>query len=183
MPEFVNIASGQNQSKLASQQISFHEIWDFHIYGMVGVALKEEIYFCGGGTWPSTCQSIDRIRSTKTCQSFNLKEYTLTHLVISMTEERSFAQSVRFENETWFILGGEDSEGHASDTTEYMNADGTSFMNGARMPEHVTRHCAKMINSTHLFITGGSRKSSSVSAYTFLPSSRGSKNPLLPFTQ
>ena len=172
-PEIVNIANlnGKNKSKLSSNDITFDEFWHFHIYGMVATVINEEIYICGGGVLPSTCHNIEHIFSTSRCQSLNLKEYTLTTLNISMTEERTYAQSMVFENNTWFIMGGQDSLGNTSDTTEYLDVNGTNFLNEFKMPEHFSHHCAKMINSSHLFTTGGSKHS--ISGQTSLSLSRG----------
>ena len=89
-----------------------------------------------------------------------------------MLEERTFAQSVLFENNTWFIMGGEDSHGNTSDTTEYFDANGTNFIYDYKMPEHLSHHCAKMFNTSHLFTTGGS-KHSSTPTNSFASSSRG----------
>ena len=160
-PEIVNIAhlNGKNKSKLASNDITFDNFWHFHIYGMVATIINEEVYLCGGGVLPSICHNIEIIYSTMQCQSFNLKEYTLATLNISMTEERTFAQSIMFENNTWFIMGGQDSQGNTSDTTEYLDVNGTNFLNESKMPENMSRHCAKLINSSYLFTTGGSKQS------------------------
>ena len=173
-PEIVNIAklNANNISKIESNKVTFDDFLDFHIYGMVATIINQEIYFCGGGTSSSECHTIiDNIFSTPHCKSFNLMKYTVTTLNISLTEERTFAQSVMFENNTWFIMGGQDSQGNTSDTTEYLNANGTYFLSDSNMPEHFSRHCAKMINSSYLFTTGGSKQS--ISAGTSLSLSRG----------
>ena len=154
-PEFVNIAIGQ--TLLASQEIKFNDVQKIsHIYGMIATVINdEEIYLCGGGEWRTSC-TFDRFISTSNCQGFNLKDYTLTTLEIAMTEERTFAQSVMFENNTWLILGGQNSQNITTNTIEYLNTDNiTYFLQHSRMPEHSAYHCAKMINKSHLFTTGG----------------------------
>ena len=176
IPEFVSISSDKNQPKLAYNDITFKDVWLSHIYGMVGTIINQEIYICGGGVLPSTCPSIDNVllTSTSRCQSYDLKKYNLTTLDVSMTEERTFAQSMMFGNNTWYIMGGQDSQGIASDTSEYFTANGTIFVNGLKLPEHFSHHCAKLINTSHLFTTGGSKYSSLGQTYLSLLS-RGYK--------
>ena len=160
LPEIVGIANDQNQFKLGFQNISFRDVWDPPIYGMVGTMLNRKLFFCGGGALSSTCDT-EGYLSTSKCNSFDVQDYTLNLLDIEMLEERTFAQSMIFENGTWFIMGGQDSQGIASDTTEYLytlNED--YFMIGSVMPEYLSHHCAKMINSSHLFTTGGAKRSS-----------------------
>ena len=154
VPEYVNLANGHNKSKLSWSGISFNDIWSSHIYGIVATLINEQMIICGGGEFTSTCNS-DVVVSTTRCQSFNLKEYTLATLNLSMTEERTFAQSMVFENTTWFIMGGRDSHGIATDTTEYLDINGTNFVSHSKMPEYFSHHCAKKINNSHLFTTGG----------------------------
>ena len=160
VPEVVNIANYENRSKLASQYLSFNDIWAPRVYGIVGTIIREELFICGGGVWPTKCHT-EIIFSSSRCQSFNLKEYTLTTLDVAMTEERTFAQSMMFENDTWFIMGGQDSQGTPSDTTEYLDVNEMIFVSKIIMPENFARHCAKMINGSHLFTTGGSKHSRS----------------------
>ena len=77
-----------------------------------------------------------------------------------MLEERTFAQSMIFKNDTWLILGGQNSQGITLGTIEYMNSNEMIFESYSNMPENVAHHCAKMINVSHLFTTGGSKVSS-----------------------
>ena len=128
--------------------------------------------FCGGGTLPSPCD-IDEQFSTSKCQSFDLMDLTLTTLDITMTEKRTFAQSMLFDNNTWFIMGGEDSQGFISDTTEYLDVNGTDFAHGFKMPEQSSCHCGKNINGSHLFTSGGYKRSSLEQPFVSL--SRGQK--------
>ena len=84
VPEFVQIGSSQNKSKLISQEMFSQERLYFpHIYGMVGTVFNGTIYFCGGGAFPSTCDIYGYL-STSSCKSFNLKEYTLNLLDINI---------------------------------------------------------------------------------------------------
>ena len=160
-PEYVNIKIGQQRPSLASQDNIFEGDWYYpQIYGIVGTLFNENIYFCGGGALPTLCD-IEGYLSTSMCRSFSLKTYNLFTLNIVMKEERTFAQSMRFENNTWLIMGGEDSQGAISDTIEYLDVNGTNFIIGHKMPEYFSRHCAKMLNSSHLFTTGGSKQSTS----------------------
>ena len=167
IPEFVNIGHGQNRSKL-SQSITFKDIWSSHNYGMVGIIVNEEIYLCGGGVLPSKCHT-DEYSSTSRCQSFDLIGYTLTTLDFAMTEERTFAQSMMFENSTWLVMGGQDSQGITTDTTEYMDVYNMTFESHSAMPKQMALHCAKMINSSHLFTTGGVEHSSLAQPSIVLP--------------
>ena len=159
LPEFVSLANNKNISNLASKDISFGDIWDKHVYGMVGTILKGKIYYCGGGVLPSTCDMDEVYSSTSRCKSFDLMDYSLNLLDIEMQEERTFAQSTMFDNGTWFIMGGQNSQRITSNTTEYLSTSNDHFMNGLEMPDFFSHHCAKMINSSHLFTTGGYKNS------------------------
>ena len=164
-PDIVYIGNNQYKSKLPSQDITFKDIWETApIYGIVGTIINEGILFCGGGTMYSCYDLMHRFFSTSKCQTFGLKDYILTPMDITMTEERTFAQSMMFDNNTWFIMGGQDAQGATSDTTEYLNMNKNlrnGFVSDSKMPEYFAGHCAKMINNSHLFTTGGFKNSSS----------------------
>ena len=163
-PEIISISETKNYSKWTSltEEMAYNALWDDHTYGMVGAVLNELLHVCGGGKFPSMFNAaeevIEEIRATATCKSFDLKTYTWSELSYSMKESRSFAQSIVFENDTWFIMGGIDSQGEALVTTEYLNINQTQFVTAnIRIPERSAKHCAKKINSSHLFTTGGNK--------------------------
>ena len=153
-PELISIGANKRYSKWTSQKMTFNEIMDSHKYGMVGVVLNEIIYTCGGGQILSN-YSTEEYSSTAKCQIFDLESYTWINY-ISMREERTFAQSMVFKNNSWFIMGGQNFQGFTLDTTDYLDSNATYFVaDFTQMPDSFAQHCAKMINTTHLFTTGG----------------------------
>ena len=70
-----------------------------------------------------------------------------------MNEKREFATSVVLPNGTLFILGGE--YGDNSLTTTEVLVDNDYFDYGIDLPEEFYKHCAVLVNSTHLIIAGG----------------------------
>ena len=71
-------------------------------------------------------------------------------------------------------MGGQNSQEITLETTEYLDANKNIFEPYSTMPESFSRHCAKMINATHLFSTGGSKRPSSAHSHESL--SRGKKD-------
>ena len=130
------------------------------MFGMVGAIIQNELYVCGGGS-QATYYNHQRFLSTSKCQSYDITTNLWTTLDIALITARTFAQSMLFENNTWFVLGGEDSYGVTLHTTEYLELGSSNFMNSNPTPTPFSKHCAKMINATHLFTTGGLKNDAS----------------------
>ena len=164
IPEIVSISSNKNYSTWTSDDLSIYkEIWNQNLYGMVGALIQDTIYICGGGKKISG-KYLEAYASTDKCQTFELKSYSWAELDLTLTQERSFAQSLMLDNDTWFIMGGQDFHERSTHSTEYLGSNSTGFVPGIAMPEMLAKQCAKMINSSQLFITGGRDNSTDVIA-------------------
>ena len=150
-PEFVGISSPETKtSKLMSLLEKdlkvYNQIWSNNLYGMVGAFRNDQIFICGG--------IINGALVTNRCQAFHLDIYEWRpqgHL----NEQRAFAKSVMLANGTFIVTGGLDVAHSALNSTESLNTNSHSFIKGPDMPEYLARHCAKRINISHVFISGG----------------------------
>ena len=156
LPSLTLIDAGSSFSNWNFQELNFNDYLNPHLYGMVATVLDEKLLVCGGGKFSSNYSSED-YRSTSKCLTFDLKILTWKNMNISMKEERTFAQSMLFDNKSWLIMGGHNSHGIALDTAEYLAFNDVDFVRNVSMPFDFTMHCAKMINSSHIFTTGGYR--------------------------
>ena len=166
-PEFVGI--GTDNTKLpVPEDIYCKNIFAPQLYGMVAAVLKEVIYMCGGGQYFYN-NGAQGFLSTSRCQMFDMDHYEWIDLNISMRENRTFAQSMILGNNSWLIMGGEDSQGAISLSTEYLDIDAIGFPENIELPLQFSHHCAKIINASHLFTTGGNTIMESIKT----PSQRG----------
>ena len=155
-PEIVSLPAKQELSQwtdLPNELTLYNTIWDFNMFGMSGIKRGKEIHLCGGGKHSTFLGG--EFAATRRCQIFDLKTYSWTNLNLSMIYERIYAQSLSFENNTWFLFGGEDSQGTAQNSTESVDSNQKEFIDGIDMPEKFSKHCAKLANASHAFTTGG----------------------------
>ena len=154
-PLFISLGSDKNNSNLPpADDMSCKNTMDPQIYGMIATVLNGIIHMCGGGQHFYN-NAIQGFFSTSRCQRFNVQQYNWENVDISLKEDRTFAQSIMFANNTWFIMGGRNSRGIVLETTEYLDANATEFVYNINMPMRFAQHCAKMISHSELFTTGG----------------------------
>ena len=116
---------------------------------MVGGLIRGKILLCGGGSidQSDSCSTTDR------CQVFDLQSYEWSETV-SMLESRTYAQAVTLKNDTLFIIGGMDRDCLPRNSTEKLSRLMSSIRD-VEVPLKVARHCAMLINATHVFVSGG----------------------------
>merc|ERR1712106_1020173 len=90
-----------------------------------------------------------------------------------MTVERSGAAAVEL-GETWWVTGGYDASGHLLSSTEELT--GNTWHSSTPLPTPLYGHCMVKINSSHVFIAGGS--DGRAIATSFLYSTSGTFSPL-----
>ena len=72
-----------------------------------------------------------------------------------MNVPRSHAASVSLDETTLWILGGHSSSSALS-STEMIALNPATSVNGPALPKQLYGSCAVKINSTHIYLTGGS---------------------------
>ena len=78
-----------------------------------------------------------------------------------MIETRLFASSALLKNGTFLVLGGLDGNEINSKSIEQLEYSSSQFLYGPEMPEAFAKHCATIINSTHVFMAGGLQRRAS----------------------
>ena len=145
-----------------SKDIVNHNMeWDTEIEGMVGTVIREsELLLCGKPLMK--IMNFKIVWTTNNCHVFHFGTYSWIDKNISLNEDRIFSQAIDLAtneaNKTFFLMGGFNENSlskYSLQTTEYLNHDENIFHNGPEMPEAFGAHCAKAVNATHIFTSGG----------------------------
>ena len=128
---------------------------DNQFVGMIGMFRGKELLLCGKPL--AKLENFENVLTSNNCHGFNFETYSMVDRNISLNSDRIFSQSVMLENGTVFVMGGFNVGNYSSilKSTEYLNTNSSEFLMGPDMPDHAARHCAKLINSSHILTSGG----------------------------
>ena len=155
-PEILSIELYKIQSDysfLHKDMTIYNDIWNHNFYGMVGMVFSSKVFICGGIVIKLLDDEFQEPKSTKDCHLFSYDSFEWKFSNISMIHSRAFAQSVMFNNGSFFVTGGINENHIVLDSTEYFN--GTIFTYGPNLPASISQHCNLLFNETHMIMAGG----------------------------
>ena len=112
---------------------------------LIGMFINNQIVLCGFLEDLSSCYGLD-IET----------HFNWIKLYLHLLEERSQAATVKLEDNSWLITGGQKYYGGAPkllNTTEIVSEEKSVF--SSELPQPLSGHCAITINSLIIFIAGG----------------------------
>merc|ERR1712106_637196 len=133
--------------------------------GYVGRLSPDGPLLCGGyqsGVFQSSCYLLGRDGSWVTSSS-------------EMTVQRSWTAAAQL-GDSWWVTGGYDERGNVLTSTEVLT--GNTWLSSTPLPTPLDSHCMVKINSSHIFMAGGSDYSGYYAVTYLYSSTSGTFSPL-----